>query len=68
MRDEVDIHIWCNGDASVGIDGVSAVLRIYEDSFSKEVEAYLFNSLKVVFEAIWDDKVYIAYAKDLPWE
>ena len=68
MNEEVDIHIWCNGNPSVGIDGVSAVLRIYEESIPQEIERYFFDQLRIAFEEIWDNKVYVAYAKDLPWE
>jgi len=63
------IHIWTNGDPSVGISGQNATVDIetMEDSGINEPgeRDIIRNKLKEAFSAIFDEKAHVAFEDEL---
>ena len=59
------LHIWCNGDHSVGIPGSSAELSI-DLTMDAEYRTFILDTLKATFQDIWDDKrIYIMTQEEM---
>lgn len=62
----MEIHIWTNGDPSVGLPGENATVEIeIPADFTAEDRNLVRTELQKAFSAIWDEKPHVAFQDEL---